>query len=157
MIPQTEEDTRTQWPRTTVTPPNPMSPTLCVRLFAWLSPRRTRDASANRRGVGSPRKHLPRKRLPADLRSLARGHTELCIRVLAGIVSQEAVPAAARVSAAGILLDRGWGRVPQTQAGTDGEGEIEVVIRHIVVGRDSALDAKLIDATPVRREGGDKD
>ena len=95
--------------------------------------------------------------MPADLRSLARGHTELCIKVLAGIVSQEAVPAAARVSAAGILLDRGWGRVPQTQAGTDGEGEIEVVIRHIVVGRDSALDAKLIDATPVRREGGDKD
>src|SRR6186713_3267529 len=107
-------------------------------------------------GVGSPRKHLPRKRLPADLRSLARGHTALCIKVLAGIVSQEAVPAAARVSAAGILLDRGWGRVPQTPTGTDGEGEIEVVIRHIVVGRDKPLDAKIIDAVPVRHEDGDE-
>jgi hypothetical protein len=38
---------------------------------------------------------MPRKRIPADLRSLARGHTELCIKVLAGMLSQEAVPAAA--------------------------------------------------------------
>jgi hypothetical protein len=37
----------------------------------------------------------------ATLRSLARGHTELCIKVLAGIVSQEANSPAARVSAAG--------------------------------------------------------
>jgi hypothetical protein len=44
--------------------------------------------------------------MPADLRSLARGHTELCIKVFASIVSQEAIPSAARVSAAGILLDR---------------------------------------------------
>jgi len=52
--------------------------------------------------------------------------------VLAGIVSQEAVPAAARVSAAGILLDRGWGKAPQTHTGGDGEGDIRVTIRHIV-------------------------
>ena len=85
--------------------------------------------------------------MPADLRSLARGHTELCIKVLAGIVSQEAVPPAARVSAAGILLDRGWGRVPQAPAGEDGEGDIKVVIRHIVAGGDKALEAKKIDST----------
>ena len=70
-------------------------------------------------GVDPPRKYLPRKKIPPDLRSLARGHTELCIRVLAGIVSQEAVPPAARVSAAGILLDRGWGRAPQPHTGED--------------------------------------
>jgi len=46
-------------------------------------------------GGDPPRKHLPRKKIPADLRSLARGHTALCIKVLAGIVSQEAVPPAA--------------------------------------------------------------
>ena len=79
---------------------------------------------------------MPRKKVPADLRSLARGHTELCIRVLAGIVSQEAVPPAARVAAAGHLLDRGWGKPPQTHTGEDGEGSINVVIRHIVNGRD---------------------
>ena len=64
-------------------------------------------------GVDPPVNHLPRKKIPADLRSLARGHTELCIKVLAGIVSQEAIPPAARVSAAGILLDRGWGKPQQ--------------------------------------------
>jgi hypothetical protein len=91
--------------------------------------------------------------MPADLRSLARGHTELCIKVLAGIVSQEAVPAAARVSAAGILLDRGWGRVPQTHT-ADGEGNIRVVIRHILAGRDEPLETKVIEATPVQDVGG---
>jgi hypothetical protein len=61
------------------------------------------------------------------LRSLARGHTALCIKVLAGIVSQEAVPAAARVSAACILLDRGWGKAPQAHASED-DGDLRITI-----------------------------
>ena len=79
--------------------------------------------------VGS--KYLPRKKIPPGLRSLARGHTELCIKVLAGIVSQEAVPPAARVSAAGILLDRGWGKAQQ-----DGnvQGEVHVTVRKMLSG-----------------------
>jgi hypothetical protein len=40
------------------------------------------------------------------LRPLA-GNTELCIKVFVGIVSQEAVPPAARVPVANILLYRG--------------------------------------------------
>ena len=39
-------------------------------------------------GVDQPRK--PRKKIAADLRSLARGHTDLCVKVFAGIFSQEA-------------------------------------------------------------------
>jgi hypothetical protein len=93
------------------------------------------DACANRRGVDLPRKYLPRKKIPADLRSLARGHTELCIKVLAGILSQEAVPAAARVSAAGILLDRGWGRAPQPHSGEDG-GDLRITIRQLIEAED---------------------
>ena len=95
---------------------------------------RGRDACANRRGVGSPLKYLPRKKIPADIRSLARGHTELCIKVLAGIVSQEAVAPAARVSAAGILLDRGWGRAPQPHASED-DKDIRITIRNITESR----------------------
>jgi hypothetical protein len=98
--------------------------------------------NANRRGVGPPRKYLPRKKIPADLRSLARGHTELCIKVLAGIVSQEAVPAAARVAAAGILLDRGWGKPAQSHTGEDGDGP--VVVEIIYRNRDGN-DAKVIE------------
>jgi hypothetical protein len=50
--------------------------------------------------------------------------------VLAGIMSQEAAPPAARVSAAGILLDRGWGKPTQAHTGEDGN-DIRVVIRQI--------------------------
>jgi hypothetical protein len=79
-------------------------------------------------GVDPPRKPLPRKKIPSDLRSLARGHTELCIKVLAGIVSLEPALSAACVSAAGILLDRGWGRAPQPHTG---EERIRVTIRNV--------------------------
>jgi hypothetical protein len=76
---------------------------------------------------------MPRKRIPADLKSLARAHTGLAIKVLAGMLSQEAVPAAARVSAASILLDRGWGKPAQMHTGEDGE-DIKVTIRTIIEG-----------------------
>ena len=62
---------------------------------------------------------------------MARGHTALCVRTLAGIVSQEAAPPAARVAAAGILLDRGWGRAAQVHTGEDG-GNLRVTIRQII-------------------------
>jgi hypothetical protein len=82
-------------------------------------------------GIDPSRKYLPRKKIPSDLRSLARGHTALCVKVLAGIVSQEAAPAATRVSAASALLDRGWGRAPQVHNVADG-GPIRVVIRQLI-------------------------
>jgi hypothetical protein len=47
---------------------------------------------------------------PANIRSLARAHTDTAIRVLAGIMSESRAPAAARVQAATALLDRGWGK-----------------------------------------------
>jgi hypothetical protein len=64
---------------------------------------------------------------------------------------------AARVQAAIALLDRGWGRVPQAHTGENGEGDIRVTIRHIVQGPDKPLEAKTIDAMPVRHEHGDDD
>jgi hypothetical protein len=78
---------------------------------------------------------MPRKKIPADLRSLARAHTALAIKTLAGMLSQEAVPAAARVSAAAILLDRGWGKPPQVHTGEDGD-DIRITIRQIIEHRD---------------------
>ena len=47
---------------------------------------------------------------PTEIRSLARSHTEAAIRTLAAIMKQRKAPAAARISAACALLDRGWGR-----------------------------------------------
>jgi hypothetical protein len=74
----------------------------------------------------------PPGRKPPDIRSMARRYSRSAIKTLATISQDENQPAAARVSAASILLDRGWGKVPQPVAGEDGEGGIEVIIRHLV-------------------------
>ena len=75
-------------------------------------------------------------RAPTDIRSLARSHTNMAIKILAGI-AKDGTNEAARVSAAVALLDRGWGKPPQAHTGEDGEGQIRVVIRHITEGRDA--------------------
>lgn len=49
----------------------------------------------------------------ADIRSLARAHTETALRTLAAIMTKDDAPEAARVSAANSLLDRGWGKAAQ--------------------------------------------
>jgi len=83
-------------------------------------------------------------RAPTEISSLARSHTKIAIKVLAGI-AKDGTNESARVAAACALLDRGWGKPPQAQTGENGEGGIEVIIRHIVEGRDEALDARVID------------
>lgn len=72
---------------------------------------------------------------PADIRSLARVHTEMCVRTLVAIAKQKGAPAAARTMAANSLLDRGWGKPHQTVGGEDGK-DIRITIRKIVDGKD---------------------
>ena len=98
-------------------------------------------------GVGPPRKHLPRKKLPPDLRSLARGHTELCIKVLAGI-AQNGQNDASRVSACETLLNHGWGKPPQAHTGEDGGGTIRVIIRDIRAEMEQKRRLLQIEAVP---------
>ena len=83
---------------------------------------------------------------PLDVRSLARQHTAAAIASLAGIATN-GKSESARVAACDVLLQRGWGKPPQAHTGENGEGTINVMIRHIVGGRDVALDAKVIEAT----------
>ena len=75
-------------------------------------------------------------RAPTDIRSLARSHTNMAIKILAGI-AKDGTNEAARVSAAIALLDRGWGKPPQAHTGEDGKGAIRVTIRHILNGHDA--------------------
>lgn len=56
---------------------------------------------------------------PTDIRSLARKHTESAIRTLANIMSSNDSPAAARVAAAQVILDRGWGKPTQPISGDE--------------------------------------
>ena len=80
---------------------------------------------------GPPGKALARKAIPAHIRSLCGAYTEESIRHLAAIMGQREDSAAARVQAANILLDRGWGKPPQAHTGEDGKN-ISVTIRQIV-------------------------
>ena len=62
-----------------------------------------------------------RPRIPAEVKDLARSHTEAAIRTLADVCADTAAAPAARVSAATALLDRAWGKPTQPVDG-DGEG-----------------------------------
>ena len=55
-----------------------------------------------------------RPREVGHVRELARQRTEKAVETLATIMEDAKAPAAARVTAAQALLDRGWGRAPQT-------------------------------------------
>jgi hypothetical protein len=83
----------------------------------------------------------------ADIRSLARAHTETCIRALASIVVKSENDNA-RVAAINSLLDRGWGKAAQTHTDGDG-GPIQIVLRQVI---DVVEHSKpvVIDITPDR-------
>ncbi len=63
-----------------------------------------------------------------EIRSLARSHTRSAINVLAGIMRSKDATAAARVSAANAILDRGWGKASQPIE-TREDGALELVHR----------------------------
>ena len=69
----------------------------------------------------------------ADIRSLARAQTALAIRTLTGVCGSKAAPAAARVSAAQALLDRGWGKAPQQHTGESPTSQGGVGFRETLV------------------------
>jgi len=63
-----------------------------------------------------------------EIRSVARSYTRSAIKVLVGIMCSEAATAAARVTAANAILDRGWGKPPQSLQNGDG-GALELIHR----------------------------
>lgn len=70
-------------------------------------------------------------RTPKDVRQIARKHTAAAIKTLVGIMNQPKTTPAARVSAASLILDRGWGKAPQPVAvGGDPDGEPIVFHMH---------------------------
>lgn len=69
-----------------------------------------------------------------EIRSLARSHTRTALNVLVGIMRSKDATAAARVSAANAVLDRGWGRASQAiQNGDDGALELIHRIERVIV------------------------
>ena len=69
-----------------------------------------------------------------EIRSIARSHTRTAINVLVGIMRSKDATAAARVSAANAILDRGWGKAAQAlENGDDGPLELIHCIERIIV------------------------
>ena len=74
-----------------------------------------------------------------EIRSLARSHTRTAINVLVGIMRSKDATAAARVSAANAILDRGWGKAAQPiENGEDGVLELIHRVERIIVYPGSA-------------------
>jgi len=63
-----------------------------------------------------------------EIRSLARSHTRTALNVLVGVMRSKDATAAARVSAANAILDRGWGKAAQAIENGDG-GAFELIHR----------------------------
>jgi hypothetical protein len=69
-----------------------------------------------------------------EIRSLARSHTKTAINVLVGVMRCKDATAAARVSAANAILDRGWGKATQPlENGDDGALELIHRIERVIV------------------------
>jgi len=103
---------------------------------------------------------MPAKTI-TEIRSIARSYTRTAIKTLVGVMRSENATHAARVSAANAILDRGWGKPPQSlQNGEDGPLELIHRIERIIVDpEDSRLMMKAKDAAlakpvpPVQRPG----
>jgi hypothetical protein len=68
-----------------------------------------------------------------EIRSLARSHTKTALNVLVGIMRSKDATAAARVSAANAILDRGWGKATQPVGNDDGTLELIHRIERVIV------------------------
>ena len=78
------------------------------------------------RKLGTPNK------VTAELAGLARVHTPEALAALIGVMNDPAAPAAARVSAASAVLDRGHGKPRQAlEHGGDGGGAIVIHIDEV--------------------------
>ena len=83
---------------------------------------------------------------PADIRSLARAHTETAINTLVGIMRDRKAPPSARVAAATALTDRGWGKPLQTEIRLNA-GKLSELTDQEIIARLDELTDKTIDNT----------
>jgi hypothetical protein len=76
-----------------------------------------------------------------EIRSLARSHTRTALNALVGILRSKDATAAARVSAANAILDRGWGKAAQSLENGD-DGALELIHQHLRRWRKSVEQAQ---------------
>lgn len=84
-----------------------------------------------------------RPKQAAKISELARAYTSEAMRTLAQIMKSKKAPAAARVSAACALLDRGYGRPAQSIDLTNSDGSLSQQWREAM----KAVDEEIQEAT----------
>jgi len=84
--------------------------------------------SATRRRARLGKREFQMSKTLTEIRSLARSHTRTALNVLVGIMRSKDATAAARVSAANAVLDRGWGKATQAIETVD-DGAFELIHR----------------------------
>lgn len=88
---------------------------------------------------GSDSRRYKRPPIPdevKDLRAVARIFTAETLRVIDEIMSDPKADKRARLQAAGMLQDRGWGRPAQAVTGENGEGPVKVGLIVLPAERD---------------------
>jgi hypothetical protein len=95
-----------------------------------------------------------------EIRSLARSHGRSAINTLKSIMNDKTAPAMSRVTAAKLLLDRGFGKPNETHhIDVDGETSLLKVVNEIVHVYETREQIEFNDQTPLleinpRKNGG---
>jgi hypothetical protein len=97
-------------------------------------------------------KHDERK-MPKNLghiESLARSYTDTAIKTLAGIMMEQTSPPMARIVAAKVLLDRGWGKPKEMHhSEVDDSKTLLKVVNEIVHVHETREQIEFRDQTPL--------
>ena len=84
------------------------------------------------------------------IESLARSYTDTAIKTLAGIMMEQTSPPMARIVAAKVLLDRGWGKASETHhIDVNGETSLLKVVNEIVHVHETREQIEFRDQTPL--------
>src|SRR5215471_12649870 len=91
---------------------------------------------------------MPKNR--GHIASLARSYTDTAIKTLAGIMMEQTSPPMARIAAAKVLLDRGWGKCIETHhIDVNGETSLLKVVNEIVHVHETRDQIEFRDQTPL--------
>jgi hypothetical protein len=90
---------------------------------------------------GRPKKAetIETHKIIADVKELAKEMTPKAMKALDGVLDSETAPPAAKVSAASVILDRGWGKPKQAIEGQVGLTLERMILMAIERGEPQAL------------------
>src|SRR6478735_6047726 len=92
------------------------------------------------------------RKMPKNLghiQSLARSYTRTAIKTLAGIMMEQTSPPMARIVAAKVLLDRGWGKPKEMHHSEVDDNKTLRVVNEIVHVHETREQIEFRDQTPL--------